>query len=174
MKNKEKQSYLSDFKRNAEGEFVYTGKVYTLSDSALSARNKAIVLTALLALSVIGSGLINGAGMNNTFYVIIPYILEVSCLFAVLWNFIRFLSSGKAVKEYVFNSAAKHLPPSAAALAVFSSAGLVCSVVFSVLNKTENSSITAGILYPCLKAVSTVLSLFLRHCFGEIKKTNAE
>jgi hypothetical protein len=101
MKGPKGWDYLNEYKQAADGQYVYTGNLYVLHDSG-NVRKKIGVLWALSVAAVIGSGLINAGGMNNSFYVIIPYIIEVICAFALSWHVIRLIFTKGDFKEYEF------------------------------------------------------------------------
>lgn len=73
---KNRRSYLRDFVKNADGAYVYTGKMWH-ADPALRRRMlvKLWALQAGMLLSVILPGFVTTAGLQNTFYVILPYML---------------------------------------------------------------------------------------------------
>ena len=160
MKTSKRWGYLNDYKKNAAGEYVYTGRVYALGDgkryrAALSALSFGAMCVA------VGSGCINAAGLSNTFYVILPFIGEVTGAFALCYNTVRLLAAGKQVKAYVRTALEKYLPPAVWILIVSAAAGLVASPVFLILNGTEGKPFLCG-LYLFLKAVNVVLGLFAR------------
>ncbi len=167
MKSPKKNSYLSDYKQNAEGKYIYTGIYYSVNGE----RKKQIIISALygaaLIVTVLVSGLMNAGGMSNTFYVIIPYILEVSALFALIWNDVRLVYSGGKLKEYVYTAVSKFLPLSAVLLSVFSFIGLICSFLFLILNGTEGKTFQC-IVYLVLKFITGITALCARNHFKNI------
>ena len=62
-----RRSYLDDFKKNGNGQYEYTGRIYGLTDYK-NMGLKLAVLCFLCLSSVIGSGFVNAAGLSNTFY----------------------------------------------------------------------------------------------------------
>ena len=160
MKTSKRWGYLNDYKKNAAGEYVYTGRVYALGDG----KRYRAALSALAfgaAAVAVGSGCINAAGLSNTFYVILPYIGEIAAVFVLCWNTVRLLTAGQQIKAHVRDALEKYLPPAALALIVCSAAGLIASPVFLILNGTEGKPFLCG-LYLFLKAVNVVLGLFAR------------
>ena len=160
MKTSKRWGYLNDYKKNAAGEYVYTGRVYAVTD----AKRYRLTLSALsfgAAAVAVGSGCINAAGLSNTFYVILPYIGEIAAVFALCWNTVRLLAAGRQVKAHVREALEKYLPPAALGLIVCSAAGLIASAVFLILNGTEGKPFLCG-LYLFLKTVDTALGFFVR------------
>ena len=155
--------YLNDFKRSANGEYVYTGNVYLFGDY----KDSGIKLGALCGLcfaSVIGSGFINAAGLNNTFYVIIPYILEVACLFALCWNTVRLLWAKGELREYIYKPVTRGIPSSAMALSIFAGIGLICSIIFILINGFEKKEIWC-IIYFILKIADFIFGILIFRLF---------
>ncbi len=171
MAGRKRWEYLNDYKKDSGGRYVYTGGYYTFSGTGEERKKAYAVLTALLVMIsavVIGSGCINAAGMSNTFYVIIPYIFEVAALFALVWNSVKLLKSGKNIKEYNFSSAMKYISPASVMLAVFAAAGLICSAVFIILNGFDGGTFRC-VLYLAAKAADVTLGLIFRKQFLNYK-----
>lgn len=161
MKTSKRWGYLNDYKKTADGTYVYTGAVYTLAGDSKRYRTVLSALCFGAAAVVVGSGCINAAGLSNTFYVILPYIGEVTGAFALCYNTVRLLAAGKQVKAYVRTALEKYLPPSVWILIVSAAVSLIASPVFMILNGTEGKPFLCG-LYLFLKAVNVVLGLFAR------------
>ena len=161
MKGTRRRDYLNDYKRSAEGDYVYTGDLYRFTGDVRRMR----VLTAALALAslaaTLGSGLINAAGMSNTFYVILPYIAEVGGMFFLCWNAVRLLRAGPVLKAYVYLAVSKRLPNAGLAICVSALVGLLGSVVFLILNGTGGKPVQS-VLYPITKAASAAVGLLAR------------
>ena len=151
--------------QDAEGNFVYTGDLYTVSDRSRFAAVTAVLV--LLAAAVIGSGCIDAEVAHNSFYVIIPYIGEVSALFVMLWNMFKLLAAAKGVRSYVLDKARENIPASSRILSAFAFAGLVLSVIYIIRNGTGNMVIQT-ILYPALKLASLLLSAALDSMFQKL------
>ena len=115
MKTSKRWSFLNDYQKTAGGDYVYTGRVYTLGD-AKRYRRKLSALSFGAAAVTVGSGCINAAGLSNTFYVILPYIGEVAAVFVLCWQTVKLLAAGREVKAYVRDTLEKYLPPAALAL----------------------------------------------------------
>lgn len=160
MKTGKRWSYLNDYKKNAAGEYVYTGRVYVLGDGKRYRRMLSALAFGAAAVAV-GSGCINAAGLSNTFYVILPYIGEIAAVFVLCWNTVRLLTAGQQVKAHVRDALEKYLPPAALALIVCSAAGLIASPVFLILNGTEGKPFLCAV-YLAAKAAILILAIFTR------------
>ncbi|MCR5781527.1 MAG: hypothetical protein K6G90_02200 [Clostridia bacterium] len=159
MKTSKGRQYLDDFKKAPGGEYVWTGQVFVIS----APRRATVTLAALsfaAAAAVIGSGCVNAAGMNNSFYVIIPYILEISAVFALCWQTVKLCIAGGKIKAYIKDSAEKYLPAAAMGLIIASVLGFVASTVFIILNGTGGKPALC-VVYIGLKSVETGLGIAL-------------
>ena len=160
MKTSKRWGYLNDYQKTASGEYVYTGRVCTLADS----KRYRTALTALsfgAACVAVASGCVNAAGLRNTFYVILPYIGEMTGVFFLCWNTVRLLAAGRQVKAHVRDALEKYLPPGALALIVFAAAGLIASPVFLILHGTEGKPLQCA-LYLAAKAADLALGVLAR------------
>jgi len=170
-KKKNRRAYLNDFKKNEAGEYEYQGVLYAFADSE-EARKRAYtklwLLLALTAAAVIGSGCVSGAGILNTFYVIIPYIGEISCLFALTHYHFKLLTKGDEVREYVYTKTHPRMAPAAMLLAFFAIVGFAMSLLYSILSGFADGAVNT-VVYLVLKAVSAALALIYRNAFSKLE-----
>ena len=105
-------SYLNDFHLNVSGEYVYEGELYALEDKPQHAakKKKFWVLTALLTAVSVAGGCLPAPGMSNCFYVILPYLGELTCSLLVAWAAVRLGTNWSAVREYVYERSVPVLP----------------------------------------------------------------
>ena len=78
-KKHSRREHLNDFHLNVAGEYVYDGALYACqSDDAKQRRLKRAVwgMAAILIVAVIAGGCIPAPGMQNCFYVLLPYLGE--------------------------------------------------------------------------------------------------
>ena len=164
MKNRE---YLNDYKLDDNNKYVYTGKYYTYVDSEDLKLNKStfVFLSVVVAIAVLSGGFINTSGMNNTFYVILPFITEVICTFVLCWNVIRLISQGNSIKEYVYISVTKKIPTSAKALLVFSSISFVATTVCCIIDFGID---LISMIYPMLKIVTIFVTVLFIKVYNTI------
>jgi hypothetical protein len=141
-KNKGRRAYLNDFVKSAGG-YVYTGKIYKYKGSDFRKYRLTIVglSLAICALTLL-CGFIPLAGMDNCFYVIIPYVLEIAFRGSAVWALCRLIYHGSELREYVYSSTVKSIPTR---LIVFSAATLL--------------SIFAAIIYMCINSVFNLISV---------------
>lgn len=166
MAKQKRWEYLNDYKKDQSGKYVYCGNQYSYADEETK-KNKIrafIVFDTLLFCTVIGSGCINAAGMNNSFYVIIPYIGEVAALFMLVWNSVKILKEGGKIKEHNLISAEKYVPFAALMIMIFACIGLICSVVFVALNGFEGGKLKC-IGYMILKITAFIFAFCYKKVF---------
>lgn len=153
MKYSKKSRYLNEYKLDENGKYVYKGRYFSIDDSPERIKSvyiKAWIFNIILIAAVIGSGCINAAGMNNTFYVIIPYIAEVAMLFAYSYNSFRLFSKGYRIKEYIYKTAFNKLSPFSMGIAIASAIGFICSLIYLITNGFDNQ-VVACISYLAFK-----------------------
>ena len=79
-KKRGRRSHLNDFHLNVAGEYVYDGSLFACrsSEESLRGSKRAVwIMAAALALAVVAGGCIPAPGMQNCFYVLLPYLGEV-------------------------------------------------------------------------------------------------
>ena len=164
MKNRE---YLNDYKLAANGEYVYTGKYYTYTSDVTKKKRDLAFLTAVLTAAVIASGFINGSGMDNTFYVILPYIAEVACVFALCWNVVRLLGQRDRIKEYVYRVVVKNIPNALKTLMLCSALSFVATIVCLII-QIKNNTLDYWVAYPIIKVIEFLVSFLTLKVFNTI------
>ncbi len=167
MAKKNRWEHLNDFKKDENGRYEYQGKSYVFAGSGDEQKKAYIKLWSYLILSsasVIISGCISGAGLTNSFYVIIPFLAEAVCLFTLIWNHFKLFTKKSEIRTYIYNSAHPKITPSAMLLAFFAVAGFITSVIHSVTTGFEDGAVKAAI-YLALKLSCTCAALFYRKVF---------
>jgi len=163
-----KRGYLSYFVKNAAGEYIYSGKLYSLNGEGYGAFiAKLSVLSFLSLASCVVSGSITAPGMTNSFYVIIPFILEIAAEVSVCWAACRFIVNKKPLREYIYDSVIKTVPLRALLAAVCALAGIISETVFVILNGAGENVLWC-VLYYILKIAVAVFMFLLRRY---VKKT---
>ena len=168
MREYKGKSFLKEFTSDAEGKYIYTGAHYALDGDVKKTNLRLSLLFVAALAAVLGSGLVNAAGMSNTFYVILPYIGEVAAVFTLGWNTVRLVKSGERVRAYVYLAVKDRLPIGALLTAIFALIGLVCSAVFLILNGTEGKSVQCAV-FLALKLVTAAVGIFTYRYFKSLK-----
>ena len=87
-KKHSRREHLNDFHLNVAGEYVYDGALYACqSDDTKQRRSKRAVwgMAAILTVAVAAGGCIPAPGMQNCFYVLLPYLGEFLGAVSVIW-----------------------------------------------------------------------------------------
>ena len=170
-KYSKRSEYLNQYKMNDNGKYEYRGGFRSVNDNPKGIKKTYTLLwiyNAVIFGLVVGSGCVNAAGMNNTFYVIIPYIAEVAFLFAYLWNCTKLLLQGVKVKEYIYKTCFPRLSPISVGLAVCSAISFICSLVFIITSGFEGQAFKC-ILYLVFKIIVFCSAFFSSRFIASIK-----
>ena len=167
MKETRRSQYLKQMKETESGGYAYAGDFYRLKGDAENGRRQRILIgagAALLVLIVIGSGVIDAAGASDAFYVILPFIGEVSALFILCWNAVKLFAKKGIYREYVLETVLTRIPGAARMLSIFAAAGFLLSVYYLTRHGMEGH-VFKSILYPALKLAAAGLSEGYRQFF---------
>jgi hypothetical protein len=167
-KKERREQKLRDITQDSAGRVVYTGDLWRIADSggpgsALRQRMLLIAGLGVLALTVLGSGCIDAENAMGAFYVVLPYIGEVSALFGLAWNAVKLIRTGE-VRTYALDHAKPRIAGACRILTVFAAAGLVMSVLYIVLNGMGDKP-ADGIAYLLLKFAAAVIAEWYRRLF---------
>ncbi len=148
-----REKKLRDIRIDEGGSAVYTGKMFRIAgDDGRIRRNLALGLAGLAA-AVIGSGCIDAAGTTNAFYVILPFIGEVSALFALCWQAVKIIAGREGVRQYVYEAAQKTIPGACRVLSVFALFGLAGAACYLLRHGMGGQS-AKSVAYLALKVLA--------------------
>ena len=167
-----REARLREITQDSTGKMVYTGELWRIADSdgpgsALRQRMLLIAGLAALALIVLGSGCIDAKNAMGAFYVVLPFIGEVSALFGLAWNAVKIIYTGEGVRTYVLERSRPRVPGACRILSVFAAAGFALSAVYMIRNGAGGST-ADGIAYLLLKAATAALAEWYRRCFVSV------
>ena len=146
-KKHNRREHLNDFHLNVAGEYVYDGALYACqNDDAKQRRSKRAVwgMAAILTVAVAAGGCIPAPGMQNCFYVLLPYLGEFLGAASVIWALAKLGTDWSTVREYNF-----------------SGLGIVCELIFFFVNDHAGQTFFA-LLYVLLKLIALLSVLVLR------------
>ena len=118
-------------------------------------------MVAILIVAVIAGGCIPAPGMQNCFYVLLPYLGEFLAAGSVIWALVKLGTDWSAVREYNYKQSVAVLPVRTAVTAVFSLLGIVCELIFFFVNDHAGQTFFA-LLYVLLKLTALLSALVLR------------
>lgn len=162
-------SYLNDFHLNLAGEYIYDGELYACQadpDTQKMQKRKLWVYTALLLLAALLSGSIPAPGMQNCFYVILPFLGELIAAVSVVWAVVKLGRDWSAVREYVYERTVPALPGRALCAAVFAAAGILCELLYLALSG-HGGQLFSALLFVMLKVLSLICALTIRRELNE-------
>ena len=167
-KKERREERLRDIAQDSSGNMVYTGELWHIagsggSGSAIRQRMLLIAGLGVLALIVLGSGCIDAKNAMGAFYVVLPYIGEVSALFGLAWNAVKLVRTAE-VRTYVLEHAKPRIPGACRILSIFSAAGLILSILYIVLNGMGDKP-ADGMAYLLLKLAAAIIAEWYRRLF---------
>ena len=168
-KKERREERLRDITQDPSGKMVYTGDLWRITDSAgpgSALRQRMLLIAGLgaLALIVLGSGCIDAKNAMGAFYVVLPYIGEVSALFGLAWNAVKVIRTGDGIRTYTLEHAKPRIPGACRILTVCAAAGLVLSALYIALNGMGDKP-ADGMAYLLLKLAAAVIAEWYRRLF---------
>jgi hypothetical protein len=160
-KKKGRRAYLNDFRKNAAGEYLYTGDHYQFVPEGKTRRRflaeQWLFCGGLLIASVL-SGCIPATGMANCPYVILPYVVGFVSAVSLCWGLGRLTAGGDPLRAYVYEASVQAIPQRAMLTAVFAGLAALGEGVYLLLhgsaNKTWDSFLFVGLeILVCLLAL---------------------
>lgn len=171
MIGKNKRKYLDQFRSNLSGDIIYQGKLYTY-DGEDKDRKKAIIRLLMIGLAAFAltviSGTLKGAGNTNTFYIVIPYIVEVGAQGFLIYALLSLLTGGNPIREYVFMNSYGKVHQRAMVTVVSAGVGLMGSILYIVGHGFENK-LAATFMYILIRVAVICLALFVDKEHRKIK-----
>ncbi|MBQ3290779.1 MAG: hypothetical protein IJH43_00205 [Mogibacterium sp.] len=168
-KRRERQKErFRDIMQDTEGNVIYTGAMHRIAgEEGHSARVRMLVLLVITAAIVISSGCIDAGGAMGAFYVIFPYIGEVSSLFALAWSASKLFVPAE-IRTYVLNQSGEKIPGACRMLSIFAIAGLILSAVYLMRNGMGGEP-AKNILYLGLKLMAALAAELFRKQYSVLK-----
>lgn len=161
-KRRGRRAYLDDYETQADGQIVYTGKVYiyTGARSWKKALGVLWLWTGLLGVCVLICGMLPASGMLNTVYVLLPWVLAFVGMGSVILALYRMARQGKELKEHVYKSTAAALPLRVMFTAVCCAVTSLGQGIKLILDGLGNSP-AADLCFIPLMALAAVLATVL-------------
>lgn len=126
-----KNGYIRDFHRTADGGYEYEGKLmYADKEHLKRLYMKLTVIQALMLTAAIVPGFVTTAGLLNSFYVIIPYVLWVISVLVMTYKTVSMFFGGNPMRSYVYERSAAAYTPCAYVSLMGSAFTLLGMIVF--------------------------------------------
>lgn len=162
---KKRYSYLDDYKKGLDGKYVYYGRhhVFQGTDQQLRRYKWILGLTCLLSavLFVLG-GLMDAGAIWSSWYVMIPFALEVLAIFLLIWKTVTLLFEKHPVKSYIYRKTVLWFKPLGWIIMIVALLSICMAALCMILNP-ETVKTTGCILYMVLQlAMAALAFVFLR------------
>lgn len=137
-----KNGYIHDFHRTADGGYKYEGK-YMYADRTLLKRlyMKLAIIQTVMIIAAIIPGFATTAGLQNSFYVIIPYVLWVIAAFIMTYKTVCIFLGGSRMRSYVYERSVSAYTPCAYISLAGAALTLIGLVVFILRGGTGDGAI---------------------------------
>ena len=140
-----------------DGTYQYTGESFRLKTPMTTL----VICCILTFLLVVISGTLDTAAAFGAFYVILPYVGEVSALFMLVWNSVRLFYNRDNMRGYILDHVRSRIPGAATVLSLCAMLGMVCSL-FYLFRYGSGGRLTASILYLICKGAAAFLAMECR------------
>lgn len=162
-KRRGRRAWLDDYKALANGEIVYTGKMYSWSGDTPWKKALAVLWLCggVPGVCVTVCGFLPVSGMINTFYVLLPWLLTFLGASAVIWALCRMTHHGEHLKEHVFKATAAALPVRAVFTAVCAAVAIAGQTLKLILDR-GSETLAADVCFLLLMALAAGFSAALR------------
>lgn len=165
-----RRAYLRDFKVDSNGDYVYNGNMYDVSDGEDYGRafKLAWVLAGILTASVIAKGCIPASGMLNTFYIIIPFMLETLSCGLLVYALIKLSIAKRPLREYVYKATVLKIPGRVSVMYTFSFISTFAYTVWLITGGEEKHTWCA-FLFIILGITNGVCGIIFKRVFSANK-----
>ena len=167
-----REARLREIMQDASGNVVYTGDLWKIADSEKAGngtKQRIILIACLAALTaiVVGSGCIDAMNARGSFFVVLPYIGEVSALFGLAWSAVKVLAPSDGVRTYNLEYARPRIAGASRILTVFALTGLLFSAVYMIRHGAGDRT-ADGMAYLMLKAAAAALAEWYARRFASV------
>ena len=162
-KKKGRRSYLADFRKDASGNYKYTGNIYAFDGTEKERKSYIIklgILSFLSAALAAAQELLPGTRMSNQFYVLIPWLLQFLAASSVCWAYVRLAYGGNRLREYVWEGSDRKIPRRVVFTLIFSLATALAEIIYISINGLGDRAVST-VLRPCLSLINGAVSLLL-------------
>lgn len=139
-------SKASQFTPGAGGELAYIGRYFTFQETEISYRGsmrRRIALVAGSSVAALVCGFMPVPALNNTWYVLLPYMLTVLAVVSQVWAVCRMAYWGNPLREYIYDATVRQLPLRimlSMVLSMCTLCGQICYLVLHGLQEGRNFS----------------------------------
>lgn len=116
---------------------------------------------AALMVALVAAGCITAPGMDNCFYVLLPYVAGLMAGVSVCWALYRLITGGTPLKSYIYDASVKALPVRTVLVIVCSELNIVGEIVF-IFRQGTDGKIFSCCFFFVINALIILLSLAIR------------
>ena len=136
-KRRERHPHVKYIEKDKNGKYVYKGTWYFFDGSEKERKTKNGKLWALccaVLCVIVICGFLPVPGMNNTIYLLLPYMVELPAGVYVCWKQGRLMLNKDPLREYVYEDLTEKIPMGA--VIVLAAAAILAAgeIVFLILN----------------------------------------
>ena len=135
-----RRAYLDDFRRTADGEYIYIGATYVCRESGKERRRCLALLSAVTAVmlaAAVTGGCIHVPGTLDCAYVLLPYMLSLLASCSLAWALVRILWGRGSLRAYVYNATIKQIPLRTLLAAGGAGASILGELIYVLLHGTQ-------------------------------------
>lgn len=170
-KRRSKKEYLNDYQKNVNGEYIYNGLKYDYVNKKGRSKKQWIIELAVLNIIAFVVMLVPGfilvPGMNNCWYVLLPYGAGLIMTGYLIVEIIRLAWTKEQIKAWDYDKVAARLPK----LIVFTLIVLPISLIGELIYIITNGAggMIAGIIvfYAC-HIIAACAAAFMRRITAEV------
>ncbi len=162
-KRPSRRAYLNDFVQNANGQYIYTGKVFTFEGASYSRYCAQLVLAACGMLgATIAAECLPAVEASRFTLAVLTWLGQMICACLTAWAVLRMLAGRSPLRAYIHKASVDKLSLRSLVGAVFAFANAAVLIVTILVRGTDPSP-AASWLRPVLAAVSGISALFIHH-----------
>ena len=158
------RAYLDDFQMDATGKYVYTGKRYAFDGNARERAlylTKTVVFCLLVLLSTVVPECLPPTPISRTPLTLIPWGLQLISALVLFWAVARIFAHASELRAYVYSATVRTVPGKSVAVAILSTAALVCEVICYFVKGLSPEPFTLVRLFcPALSAAAAIFLFF--------------
>lgn len=161
------RSYLEDYQINEQGEYEFHGVLYRweVPEKRKEVIRRLWLFLTAAAVLMLAAGCIPAPGVNNMFYLLLPYAIGLGfCVWSAM-ALGRMSAEADPMREHVFKTSAGRLPVTFLLAAMMGIICVIAEAVHLVLHTGEGKTLY-GILFTVMEAAAAFLLIAGRRTLG--------
>ena len=169
------RAYLDDFRQDATGRYIYTGKHFALVGDERARKiyfAKLIIFGVLALLATVFPECLPPVEMSRTPLTLLPWALQLIAVLVADWSVFRILWHTTETRAYIYNATVKTLPVKTAFAAVFAAVTVICQLIYIILNGISSDFFTISRVIGPIATLAAEILLFLTVKAGKWEEIN--